>query len=160
MNPVLTMESALTPAKQEAVDDLIRKNKGKNAVEGLLAQRIGSKKYGNYQQYYLSNGGVMFVNLDAMTVKVSEPDSKTAKIAQRNVKAREARANRKIDQGKLETTRKERKQREKKAAPKAEPKPKAKRVRKPKAATQEQVTPAAEPKKAVVDPLASATVTE
>jgi len=81
MNPVLTMESGLTPAKQEEVDALIRKHKGKNAVEGLLYQRIGSKKYSNYQQYYLSNGGVMYVNLDGdpMTVKVSEPDSKTAK---------------------------------------------------------------------------------
>jgi hypothetical protein len=147
------MESALTKAKQEKVDELIRQNKGKNAVDLLLAQRVGSEKHGNYQQWYRTDGAVLFVNLDRMTVKVSEPDSKSAKIAQRKVKAIEARAERKIEQEKLEATRKDRKQREaeKKAAPKTEPKPKA--VRKPRAKKAQ-----AEPTKQVVNPLAQATV--
>jgi len=152
------MDSALTPAKQEQVDQKLREAKVKGAVDRLLSQRIGSK-YVNYQQYWLSDGRVAFVNVDNMTVRISEADSKTAKYWGKKVKAADAKAEDKIAQEKLLEARKDRKQREaeKKAAPKSEPKPKA--VKKPRA-KKAQATPTAEPTQPPVDPTKTATVYE
>jgi hypothetical protein len=66
---------ALTPQKQHAVDELVRKAIGsKRAVVKMIGRREHSKKWGNYQQFLTDDGYTAFVNLDAdpMTVKVSE----------------------------------------------------------------------------------------
>jgi hypothetical protein len=65
---------ALTPQKQHAVDEAVRKAIGpKRAVVKMIGRREHSKKWGNYQQFLTDDGYTAFVNLDAdpMTVKVS-----------------------------------------------------------------------------------------
>lgn len=73
-----------TPAKQEKVDDLVRKA----AKEGVghvvpvvkcVGIRDGSKKHTNYVQYLVEGGALVLVNLDNMTAKYRGPGTDTAK---------------------------------------------------------------------------------
>jgi hypothetical protein len=66
---------ALTPQKQHAIDELIRKAIGpKRAVVKMIGCRYDSKKWSNYQHFLLDDGHTAFVNLDAdpNTVYVSD----------------------------------------------------------------------------------------
>lgn len=81
-------------AKQEKVDDLVRKA----AKEGVghvvpvvkcVGKRDGSKKHTNYAQYLLEGGALVFVNLDSMAAKYRGPETKTAKIHAKRQGARE-----------------------------------------------------------------------
>ena len=74
-----------TPAKQEKVDDLVRKAAKEGTghvvpVVKCVGKRDGSKKHSNYAQYLLEGGALVFVNLDNMTAKYRGPETKTAKI--------------------------------------------------------------------------------
>ncbi len=145
--------------------ELVNEVRGKHAAEGVVSARRGNEKYSNYAIYILDNDQTVYVNLDKGTSHIQEhPNKKHIKKYRAAEERKASRAQEKADREQEKTERAAKPKAEPKAKapakPKAEPKPKAKRVRKPKAATQEQVTPAAEPKKAVVDPLASATVTE
>lgn len=56
---------ALTPQKQRAIDELIRKAIGpKRAVVKVIGSRYNSKKWSNYQFHPLDDGHTVFVNLD------------------------------------------------------------------------------------------------
>jgi hypothetical protein len=73
-----------TPAKQEKVDDLVRKaaKKGASHVVPVLkcvGKRDGSKKHTNYVQYLLEGGALVLGNLDSMTAKYRGPETDTAK---------------------------------------------------------------------------------
>jgi len=66
---------ALTPQKQHAVDELVRKSIGpKQAVVKCVGRRLTSKKHCNFQLFLLDSGKTAFVNLDAdpMTCHVSD----------------------------------------------------------------------------------------
>lgn len=83
-----------TPAKQEKVDDLVRKAAKEGAghvvpVIKCVGKRDGSKKHSNYAQYLLEGGALVFVNLDNMTAKYRGPETKTAKNHARKVAALE-----------------------------------------------------------------------
>jgi len=85
-----------TPAKQEKVDDLVRKAAKEGAghvvpVMKCVGKRDGSKKHSNYAQYLLEGGALVFVNLDNMTAKYRGPETKTAKNHARKVAALEKR---------------------------------------------------------------------
>jgi len=73
---------ALTPKQQEAVDKLIRKWKGPHAVEKLIGAQYGTK-WSRYQRYRLDDKSILHVNLDRMTItitdaKLSRPKGKAA----------------------------------------------------------------------------------
>jgi hypothetical protein len=63
---------------QAAIDGLIRKHKGQNAVECDCLKSCLNAKYGRYLFVGLS-GGVLSLNLDAMTAHMLPANSKTAK---------------------------------------------------------------------------------
>jgi hypothetical protein len=63
---------------QAAIDELIRKNKGKNAVERPCLKRCVHPKYSRYQFVGLSDG-VLSLNLEAMTAHMLPVSSKSAK---------------------------------------------------------------------------------
>lgn len=66
---------ALTPQKQHAIDELVRKAIGpQRAVVKMIGSRYNSKKWSNYQFHLLDDGHTAFVNLDRepKTVYVSE----------------------------------------------------------------------------------------
>jgi hypothetical protein len=64
----------LSSQKQRAIDGLVRKAIGKQAVVKFLGGRYGSTKWSNYQHYLLDSGHTVFVNLDCspITAHVSE----------------------------------------------------------------------------------------
>jgi hypothetical protein len=71
-------------AKQEKVDDLVRKAAKEGAshvvpVIKCVGKRDGSKKHTNYVQYLLEGGALVLVDLDNMTAKYRGPDTDTAK---------------------------------------------------------------------------------
>jgi hypothetical protein len=71
-------------AKQEKVDDLVRKAAREGAghvvpVVKCVGKRDGSKKHTNYAQYLLEGGALLLVNLDNMTAKYRGPETDTAK---------------------------------------------------------------------------------
>jgi hypothetical protein len=73
-----------TRAKQEKVDDLVRKATKEGAghvvpVLKCVGKRDGSKKHTNYVQYLLEGGALVLVNLDNMTAKYRGPETDTAK---------------------------------------------------------------------------------
>ena len=73
-----------TPAKQEKVDDLVRKaaKDGAGHVVPILkcvGKRDGSKKHTNYVQYLLEGGALVLVNLDTMIAKYRGPETDTSK---------------------------------------------------------------------------------
>jgi hypothetical protein len=83
-------------AKQEKVDDLVRKAAKEGAghvvpVIKCVGKRDGSKKHSNYAQYLLEGGALVFVNLDNMAAKYRGPETKTAKNHARKVAALEKR---------------------------------------------------------------------
>lgn len=72
-------------AKQEKVDDLVRKAAKEGAghvvpVIKCVGKREGSKKHSNYAQYLLEGGALVFVNLDSMSAKYRGADTPTAKL--------------------------------------------------------------------------------
>jgi hypothetical protein len=69
---------AKKPISQAAIDDLIRKHKGKNAVECDCLKSCVNPKYGRYLFVGLSDG-VLHLNLEAMTAHILPANSKTAK---------------------------------------------------------------------------------
>lgn len=56
-----------------------------------VGKRDGSKKHGNYAQYLLEGGALVFVNLDNMTANYRGPETKTAKNHARKLAALEKR---------------------------------------------------------------------
>jgi len=66
------------PVSQAAIDDLIRKHKGKNAVECDCLKSCVNPKYGRYIFVGLSDG-VLSLNLEGMTAHMLPANSKTAK---------------------------------------------------------------------------------
>ena len=60
------------------IDELIRKFKGKNAVECDCLKSSLSTKYSRYQFVGLS-GGVLYLNFEKMTGRLLPADSMTAK---------------------------------------------------------------------------------
>jgi hypothetical protein len=68
--------TAKKPITQAAIDDLIRKHKGKNGVECLKS--CLNPKFSRYLFVGLS-GGVLYLNLEAMTGHMLPASSKTAK---------------------------------------------------------------------------------
>jgi hypothetical protein len=70
--------SAKKPISQVAIDELIRKHKGKNAVECDSVKSCLNPKYSRYLFVGLSEG-VLYLNLEAMTGKILPASSKTAK---------------------------------------------------------------------------------
>jgi hypothetical protein len=80
-------QAAKKPVSQSAIDDLIRKHKGKNAVECDCLKSCVNPKYGRYLFVGLSDG-VLHLNLEAMTAHMLPANSKTAK----DWRARQARA--------------------------------------------------------------------
>jgi hypothetical protein len=79
--------AAKKPVSQAAIDDLIRKHKGKNAVECDCLKSCVNPKYARYLFVGLSDG-VLHLNLEAMAAHMLPANSKTAK----DWRARQARA--------------------------------------------------------------------
>jgi predicted secreted protein len=102
------------PISQAAIDDLIRKNKGKNAVEAENLKNCMNPKYHRYQFVGLSDGSVLNLNLEAMTAHTLPANSMTAKMW----RLRQARAVKRLDAKKAKLDKAE----AKKAARKAEAK--------------------------------------
>ena len=84
------------PVSQSAIDELIRKHKGKNAVECDNLKSCLNPKYHRYVFVGLSDGSVLNCNLEAMAAHVMPSNSGTAK----KWRARQA-AQRKRDEAKL-----------------------------------------------------------
>jgi hypothetical protein len=84
---------AKKPITQAVIDELIRKFKGKNAVECDCLKSSLNPKYSRYQFVGLSSG-VLYLNFEKMTGKLLPADSMTAKKWRarqaRKVKAAEA----------------------------------------------------------------------
>jgi hypothetical protein len=76
------MPSKAKKAKKEinqaAIDELIRKYKGKHAVECDCLKSCLNPKYSRYRFVGLAEG-VLYLNLEAMTGKMLPANSKTAK---------------------------------------------------------------------------------
>lgn len=76
------MPSKTKKAKKEisqaAIDELIRKHKGKHAVESDCLKSCLNPKYSRYLFVGLDDG-VLYLNLEAMTGKLLPANSKTAK---------------------------------------------------------------------------------
>ena len=76
------MPSKAKKAKKEisqaAIDELIRKHKGKHAVEAECLKSCLNPRYSRYLFVGLSEG-VLSLNLEAMTAHVLPANSKTAK---------------------------------------------------------------------------------
>jgi hypothetical protein len=70
------------------IDELIRENKGKNAVECDCLKSCVNPEYSRYLFVGLSDGSVLNLNLEAMTGHMLSASSKTAK----KWRARQARA--------------------------------------------------------------------
>lgn len=66
------------PISQAAIDDLIRRNKGKNAVECDCLKSCLNPKYNRYLFVGLS-GGVLCLNLEAMSAHMLPANSMTVK---------------------------------------------------------------------------------
>ena len=79
---------AKKPITQATIDELIRKFKGKNAIECDCLKSSLSPKYSRYQFVGLSSGEVLNLNLEAMSGHMLPANSKTAK----DWRARQARA--------------------------------------------------------------------
>jgi hypothetical protein len=71
-------KAAKKPITQATIDELIRKFKGKNAVECDCLKSSLSTKYSRYQFVGLS-GGVLYLNFEKMTGRLLPADSMTAK---------------------------------------------------------------------------------
>ena len=69
---------AKKPITQAVIDELIRKHKGKNAVECDCLKSSLSPQYSRYQFVGLS-AGVLYLNFEKMTGKLLPADSMTAK---------------------------------------------------------------------------------
>jgi hypothetical protein len=80
-------KAAKKPVSQSAIDELIRKHKGKNAVECDCLKSCLNPKYNRYVFVGLSEG-VLHLNLEKMTGHILPANSKTAK----DWRARQARA--------------------------------------------------------------------
>lgn len=70
----------LSKAMQEKVDAVVREHKGKAAVEFILKASL-NPKYPRYQIFVLSNGVVLYVNVDTLACHEMPTDSKLAKQA-------------------------------------------------------------------------------
>jgi hypothetical protein len=81
-------KGAKKPINRAAIDELIRKHKGKNAVEAECLKSCFDQKYSRYLFVGLSSGEVLNLNLEAMTAHMLPANSKTAK----DWRARQARA--------------------------------------------------------------------
>lgn len=62
---------ALTPKQQAEVDKLIRKWKGNRAVEELIGAQYGNK-WPRYQRWRLEDDSILHVNLDRMTITITD----------------------------------------------------------------------------------------
>jgi hypothetical protein len=69
---------AKKPVSQSAIDDLIRKHKGKSAVECDCLKSCMNPKFSRYLFVGLSEG-VLHLNLEKMTGHILAANSKTAK---------------------------------------------------------------------------------
>lgn len=90
-----TSKPAKKPVSQAQIDELIRKHKGKNAVECDRLKSCMNPKFSRYLFVGLSEG-VLHLNLEAMTGHMLAANSKTAKDWRarqaRELKREEARA--------------------------------------------------------------------
>jgi len=68
----------LTKEQREAVDALIRRTAGKNAVDCLLKSSL-SPTCTKYEIHGLSNGATLYVNIDKMSAHLMKPSSAIAK---------------------------------------------------------------------------------
>lgn len=69
---------AKKPVSQAQIDELIRKHKGKNAVECECLKSCMNPKFSRYLSVGLAEG-VLHLNLEAMTGHMLPANSKTAK---------------------------------------------------------------------------------
>lgn len=76
--PAKAKPAAKKPVSQSAIDELIRKHKGKHAVECDCIKSCVNPKYHRYMFVGLSDG-VLHLNLEAMTAHMLPANSKTAK---------------------------------------------------------------------------------
>jgi hypothetical protein len=81
-------KAAKKAISQATIDELIRKHKGKNAVECDCLKSCLNPKYSRYLFVGLSDGSVLNLNLEVMTGHILQANSKTAKVW----RARQARA--------------------------------------------------------------------
>jgi hypothetical protein len=72
-------KAAKKAISQTAIDEMIQKHKGKNAVEADCLKSCLNPKFSRYQFVGLSSGEVLSLNLEAMTAHMLPANSKTAK---------------------------------------------------------------------------------
>jgi len=72
--PEQKKDAKLTKAEQEAVDNVVRKAKGRNAVERIISSSL-SRKWPGYVIFGLSTATLLHVRVDLLKAHVVSPES-------------------------------------------------------------------------------------